>query len=101
MEQDDLRLNRRAFVKLAASTGAASFLAEETIYAGEPRRPLHPVVLQTTTLQVIFDEIVGTPVQYSLDGKSVSLVGDDTAAPIVVRVCQKDPWRQENLSARV
>ena len=101
MQQEDPKLNRRTFVKFAAATGVGSFLAEEKIYAGESRKTLHPVILQSSALRVTLDGSVGTPAEYALTGKSLHLLGDDTAAPIEVRVSKKDPWRQENLSARV
>ena len=100
MEPNDLKLNRRTFVRLAATTSIGASLSEK-VYAGQPQTIGRPVILQTPALRITLDGSVGTPARYLLAGKNLELAGDDVRAPIEVRMCRKNPWSQPTLPAKV
>jgi hypothetical protein len=99
MEQDDLNLNRRSFVKLAAATGIGAAVSEKKTYAGEPREPDRTVVLQSSSLKVTLNSSIGSPSRYQLIEGKGELMGDDVGSPIQVRVC-RNPWARSDYRPR-
>jgi hypothetical protein len=97
MQTDDEQLTRRTFLKLGgagiAVAGSVGLLpkaiAEES---GTRTAPAHPLVLRSSSLEVIFDKADALPFQYRLLKSGIRFAGEGAGKPLSVKLHCAEPW---------
>jgi hypothetical protein len=97
MQNIDEALNRRAFLKLGAAglaaVSAAPLLADGVAEEqGSRTAPLHPVMLQSTSMEVVLDPVDGVPFEYRLLKSGIRFLGEGFGQALKATLQSKSPF---------
>lgn len=97
MQSSEDRLNRRTFIKLGAvslAAASATNLLPQAIAEEEGNRsvPVKPVVMHTSSLEVVLDSTDGLPYEYRLRSSGVHFTGEGMGKPLSATVHRREPW---------
>jgi hypothetical protein len=87
--RDFLRSGGAGLAGLAASSFWAKFAAGELPDRGEP---VDPVILRSSTLEVILDRNDGLPYEYRLPAARMRFRGEDFGEKLRATLCRRQPW---------
>jgi len=98
MQIIDEELSRRAFVKLGAAgvavATAHSLLANGVVEEqGVRPTPEHPVVLRSSSMEVVLDAVDGVPFEYRLHKSGIRFAGEGFGQALKATVHSKSPFR--------
>lgn len=94
---DDDALSRRMFLKMSAAgiavAGSTSLVAHAIGQELSSRKiPSHPIILRSSTLEVVFDPADAVPYEYRLKKSQLRFIGEGSGEPLQAKVHCKEPF---------
>src|SRR5579859_8284820 len=97
-EQSD-KMQRRTFLKISGASlaawasGSLQLNWAQGADQASRNKPVNPVVLKSSDLEIVLDQKDGLPYEYHLLGSNARFRGEDYGTKITATVCDRGQWK--------